>query len=223
MPLTTPDEKSKLRKATRLKRNSLTAEQQKQAAALMQHKLSQHEKVICAKHIALYLTNDDELDPMPFIQWCWKNNKQVYLPVLHPFSKGHILFLHFDKNTPMLKNKYGILEPKLNVKSICLIELLDIIFTPLVAFTQSGNRLGMGGGFYDRTLANWFAQNMHLNVQATRVQTSIPQTAVNFYPIGIAHDCQQVDEIPTELWDIPLPEIITPSKTYINKTNCTNF
>ena len=51
MPLTTPDEKSKLRKATRLKRNSLTAEQQKQAAALMQHKLSQHEKVICAKSL----------------------------------------------------------------------------------------------------------------------------------------------------------------------------
>lgn len=219
MQITTSDEKSKLRKATRLKRKALTSEEQHQAASLMQQKLSRHEKVIPAKKIALYLTNDDELDPMPFIQWCWENGKQVYIPVLHPFCIGHILFLHFDHNTPMIRNKYGILEPKLDVTYICPMENLDIIFTPLVAFTESCNRLGMGGGFYDRTLANWFTQHMNSSIPPTETQTFPIQTPVNFYPIGIAHDCQQVDEIPTELWDIPLPEIITPTKIFINHNN----
>jgi 5-formyltetrahydrofolate cyclo-ligase len=72
---------------------------------------------------------------------------------------------------------------------------IDIIFTPLVAFDAEGNRLGMGGGFYDRTLENW-------------QQTGRP------FPVGLAHDCQQVEMIPTEIWDIPLPALITPSRSW---------
>lgn len=52
-------------------------------------------------------------------------------------------------------NKFGILEPKLNVRNVLPVSHLDLIFTPLVAFDKDGNRLGMGGGFYDRTLQNW--------------------------------------------------------------------
>ena len=51
----------------------------------------------------------------------------------------------------MLKNKFGIWEPKLNVQNVLPLKELDILFTPLVAFDKQGNRLGMGGGFYDRT------------------------------------------------------------------------
>ena len=73
---------------------------------------------------------------------------------------------------------------------------LDIIFTPLVAFDDSGNRLGMGGGFYDRTLAG--------------LANKINNTAI----IGLAYDQQQVDQLPLEAWDIPLPRIITETKDY---------
>lgn len=77
------------------------------------------------------------------------------MPVLHPFSPGNLLFLAFQKDTPMHYNKFGILEPKLNVRNVLPVSHLDLIFTPLVAFDKDGNRLGMGGGFYDRTLQNW--------------------------------------------------------------------
>jgi 5-formyltetrahydrofolate cyclo-ligase len=63
-----------------------------------------------------------------------------------------------------------------------------------VAFDETGARLGMGGGFYDRTLTHW--------------------QKINTYPIGIAHDCQRVESVPIESWDIPLPEIITPNNHY---------
>ena len=98
-------------------------------------------------------------------------------------------------------NQYGISEPKLDVTAIKQVDNIDIMFTPLVAFDNKGNRLGMGGGFYDRTLARW-----HKEFQTNK--------STKPYPIGLAHDCQHLPEIPSELWDIPLPEIITPNQHY---------
>lgn len=191
-----------LRNAIRKKRLSLSPQFQQEASKSLLLTLSSHSKIKAADHIAIYLSNDGELDTFPFIRWCWENNKHVYLPVLHPFCKGYLLFLKYTENTEMIKNQYGILEPKLNVNLIKLPHTLDIMFTPLVAFDDKGSRLGMGGGFYDRTLQHWF-ESFKTNKEA------LP------YPIGLAHNCQQTPQIPREIWDIPLPEIITPSKQFI--------
>lgn len=183
-----------LRTLIRTRRKALSKDKQQQASKLLVQQLSTHNKVQSAQTIALYLANDGELDPMPFIKWCWQHNKRVYIPILHPFCSGHLLFLLYEQNSTMIKNIYGIDEPLLDVTKVCPLNQLDVLCTPLVAFDNAGARLGMGGGFYDRTLANW--QQHHV------------------YPLGIAHDCQQVDKIPVEDWDIPLPEIITPTKSY---------
>lgn len=186
--------RAELRKNIRNRRQTLSKANQLQASENLVERLSTHPRVQSAQKIALYLANDGELDPMPFIQWCWQQKKQVYLPILHPFCSGYLLFLLFEKNSIMIKNHFGISEPKLAVNKVCPFDQLDLLFTPLVAFDDSGARLGMGGGFYDRTMANWQQHNI--------------------YPIGLAHDCQQVDNIPVEAWDIPLPEIITPTKNH---------
>ena len=184
-----------LRTDIRNKRQSLSAEFQALAGRQLADKLSQHLRVKQSCNIAIFLSNDGEINTIPFIEWCWANNKKVYLPVIHPFSKGHLLFIRYDPNTKMIKNKYGILEPALNAQNIIDPLQLDIIFTPLVAFDKLGNRLGMGGGYYDRLLAPWF------------------KNKIGGIPIGLAHDIQQVKQIPLEAWDIPLPEIITPTQT----------
>jgi len=188
------DSRSKLRNAIRIRRRKLSLVEQQHASELLLQRLSIHPKVQLSQTVALYLANDGELDPMLFINWCWQQGKQVYLPVLHPFCFGHLLFILFERNSVMVKNNYGICEPKLEINKVCPLDQLDVLFTPLVAFDNSGARLGMGGGFYDRTLANWQQHQV--------------------YPIGLAHDCQQVDKIPVEQWDIPLPEIITPTKDF---------
>jgi len=190
-----------LRKSIREQRQSLNNIEQKQASATLLAQLINNDKVKQARHIAIYLANDSELDGMSFIKWCWQKGKSVYLPVIHPFSSGQLLFLKYEKNTKMHTNQYAISEPKLDVTAIKLIHDIDIMFTPLVAFDQEGNRLGMGGGFYDRTLARWYEA-----FQENKLAKP--------YPIGLAHDCQKVDNIPCELWDIPLPEIITPNHHY---------
>jgi 5-formyltetrahydrofolate cyclo-ligase len=193
-PNNKPNSRTSIRQTLRTKRKALTTTFQKEASELLKLRLVNHPRIQSAKKIALYLANDGELDPMPFINWCWQQGKQVYLPVLHPFCSGHLLFLLFEKNAFMVKNQYGINEPKLDVTKVCPLEQLDALCTPLVAFDCSGARLGMGGGFYDRTLVNWKKNQ--------------------YYPIGIAHDCQQVDLVPVEYWDIPLPEIITPTQNH---------
>lgn len=183
-----------LRKTVRLRRNALLDSEKKQAEIDLKNRLCNHEKIRNANQIAVYLSNDGELATNAFIEWCWQENKAVFLPVVHPFSAGNLLFLQYKKETKLINNRYGILEPKLDVTQVCPLAELDVICTPLVAFDNTGARLGMGGGFYDRSLANW-QQNQ-------------------LYPIGLAHDCQQVEQVPMESWDIPLPEIITPSKSF---------
>lgn len=191
--------RSELRSQLRNQRNSLSAHFQAQCSQTIIQLLHQSPRINLAKNIALYLANDGELDLQPFIDWCWRNNIKTYLPVIHPFSKGNLLFIRFHQHSEMVTNRYGILEPKLNVKEVIPLFELDIIFTPLVGFDKQGERLGMGGGYYDRTLAAWYQNREKMNKP---------------YPIGLAHDCQLVDQLPTASWDIPIPEIFTPSKHF---------
>ncbi|GAA6203320.1 5-formyltetrahydrofolate cyclo-ligase [Thalassotalea sp. SU-HH00458] len=191
--------RNEIRHVIRQKRQSLDETTQQQQSQRLASSLLNHPKVLAAQSIAIYLTNDGELNTDKFIHACWAQNIKTYLPVLHPFSKGHLLFLHYHEHTIMQRNKYHILEPKLNVLDVLPLEQLDIIFTPLVAFDKTGARLGMGGGYYDRTLSKWYAQ---------KAKTNKP------YPIGLAHDFQQVETIPSEHWDIPIPEIITPNHQF---------
>ncbi|MBS5276734.1 MAG: 5-formyltetrahydrofolate cyclo-ligase, partial [Haemophilus parainfluenzae] len=169
--------RNQLRQQIRKTRANLTALQQQQAEeSITQQSLALIEERD-AQHIALYISFDGEIPTEKLIKTLWAQGKQVYLPVLHPFNPNHLLFLQYLPDTPMCQNKFGIWEPKLNVQNVLPLDELDILFTPLVAFDKQGNRLGMGGGFYDRTLQNW--QN------------------ASFIPVGLAHQCQQVEQLPT--------------------------
>ena len=180
--------RNQLRQQIRKTRANLTALQQQQAEDSITQQALAFIEERNAQHIALYVSFDGEISTDKLIKTLWAQDKHVYLPLLHPFNPNHLLFLRYLPDTPMLKNKFGIWEPKLNVQNVLPLDELDILFTPLVAFDKEGNRLGMGGGFYDRTLQNW--QNS------------------SFIPVGLAHQCQQVEQLPTEAWDVPLYRIL---------------
>ncbi|MDX1304121.1 5-formyltetrahydrofolate cyclo-ligase [Photobacterium sp.] len=192
-PVQPSSSRQHIRQHIRLRRRGLSPQQQQHAAHDLLILFQQVASVIDAHHIALYLSNDGEINTQPLIDWLWQHGKAVYLPVLHPFSKGQLLFLHYTPETRMTLNKYHIQEPVLDIRLVKPVSELDLICTPLVAFDNTGQRLGMGGGYYDRTLNRW-----HHEKQGPR-------------PLGLAHDCQQVENLPFEAWDVPLPEIITPS------------
>lgn len=188
--------RQQLRKQARQRRQQLSPAAQQQAALDLLAQVAALAALKNSQHIALYLANDGELDTYPLIQALWQQDKSVYLPVLHPFAAGYLLFVQYHKDTLLYPNKFAIPEPLPECHRIQPMHQLDIIFTPLVAFDEDGNRLGMGGGFYDRTLAPLSADS-HCQV------------------IGLAHNCQQVKAVPTEAWDIALKQIITPAKYFI--------
>lgn len=190
-----PFTRQQIRQQIRQRRRALTPEQQTQFALQAADRMMAYPPVLLAQTVAVFLSFDGELDTRPLIDQLWRVGKRVYLPVLHPFSPGNLLFLHYHPNSDLVVNRLNIREPKLDVRDVLPLSQLDVLVTPLVAFDAAGQRLGMGGGFYDRTLQNW---------RQHRLQ-----------PVGYAHDCQQVDALPTEQWDIPLPAVITPSKTWL--------
>ncbi|WP_333880163.1 5-formyltetrahydrofolate cyclo-ligase [Atlantibacter hermannii] len=191
LPLST---RQQIRQQIRLRRKSLTHEQQTQAAQQAAARMMGFAPVVEAQTVAAFLSFDGELDTRPLIEGLWRAGKKVYLPVLHPFSAGNLLFLRYFPDSDLLLNHFKIHEPALDVRHVLPLNKLDVLITPLVAFDTTGQRLGMGGGFYDRTLQNWRAHGL--------------------FPVGYAHDCQQVDALPVEEWDIPLPAVITPTTTW---------
>lgn len=191
LPLST---RQQLRQQIRLRRKCLTHEQQTQAAQQAAARMMGFAPVVEAQTVAAFLSFDGELDTRPLIEGLWRAGKKVYLPVLHPFSAGNLLFLRYFPDSDLVLNHFKIHEPALDVRHVLPLNNLDVLITPLVAFDTTGQRLGMGGGFYDRTLQNWRAHGL--------------------FPVGYAHDCQQVDALPVEEWDIPLPAVITPTTTW---------
>lgn len=186
--------RQQIRQTIRQRRRALTPEQQSHFAVQAAARMMAYPPVVMAHTVALFLSFDGELDTQPLIDQLWRAGKKVYLPVLHPFSPGNLLFLHYHPHSELLVNRLHIYEPKLDVRDVLPLAELDVLITPLVAFDEQGQRLGMGGGFYDRTLQNW---QQH-----------------GFQPVGYAHDCQGVEALPVEKWDIPLPAVVTPGKIW---------
>lgn len=187
-------QRQEIRQQVRHLRRAMTDEQQAQAAEQLAELALNYAPVTAARNIALFLSVDGELNTRPLIARLWHLKKAVYLPVLHPFSPGNLLFQRYSPDTPLIPNKLRIPEPPLDIRQLSTLDQLDLMLVPLVAFDQHGQRLGMGGGFYDRTLQNW---RQH-----------------GFLPVGLAHDCQQVDSLPVAEWDVPLPAVMTPSKLW---------
>ncbi|GAC21456.1 5-formyltetrahydrofolate cyclo-ligase [Paraglaciecola arctica] len=188
--------RQKIRTEYRNKRQALSAQQQSTAANNLLTTCLSSTTLAQAKTIACYIANDGEIDPKAIIEYCWQHGKSVLLPVLHPFSKGHLLFVEYHPNSATRKNCYGIEEPIVTTTNLCPLTNIQLILTPLVAFDAQGNRLGMGGGYYDRTLA------------------PIRRDLLSTQLIGLAHNCQQTDILLTDSWDIPLNGIATPEQYF---------
>ncbi|MFP8967616.1 5-formyltetrahydrofolate cyclo-ligase [Pokkaliibacter sp. CJK22405] len=184
-------QKQAIRRMVRDRRNSLTQEQQHLAGLALAHHLVADPLYRRAKRIALFLSSDGEIDTQPLIELALASNKSVYLPVLDPLVGTQMHFQHFDEDTPLVNNRFGIAEPAFNPTDRLRPQQLNLVFMPLVAFDHAGHRLGMGGGFYDRAFA------------------FLKQGSWQVPLVGLAHHCQQVEHVPTGSWDIPLAAIAT--------------
>ncbi|MES9966080.1 MAG: 5-formyltetrahydrofolate cyclo-ligase [Sedimenticola sp.] len=192
-----------IRRKARALRRSLSAHEQRAhglAAARVFHSSPLFRQV---QHLAIYLANDGELDPEPLAKKALDAGKKLYLPVLRPNTHNSLWFAPYSPGDRLINNRFGIPEPDIRKLKPVLPWALDLIIMPLVAFDTTGNRLGMGGGYYDRTL----------NYLRLRKQWFKPRLA------GFAHECQKVSSLPINPWDIPLNHAITERKIYTFSNN----
>lgn len=180
------EQRHALRRELRQRRRALTPAAQQQAARQLAKYLRHSPALRHAKRIALYLPNDGEISPQPFIEYLWRCGKTPYLPQLHPLRQGRLWFLPYTRHALLRPNHFGIPEPR--SQRAVPPHQMDVVIMPLVGFDQQGNRLGMGGGFYDRTFARRGQRPML---------------------IGVAHACQQVSHLPIQSWDVPLHGLLT--------------
>lgn len=194
-------DRNQLRKNIRQQRRQLPLQQQHQHAQLLSHHVCRHPLFLNSRRVAGYLAEDGEINPELIIEKAWRYKKDVYLPILPP--TGHALFFApFTPQSRLIPNRFGIQEPDIHPKHWIRARQLNLILMPLVAFDPQGNRLGMGGGFYDRSLG--FTRH--------RKQWHSPHL------LGLAHDLQKVNQLPFESWDVPLNMIATEQRLYaINK------
>jgi 5-formyltetrahydrofolate cyclo-ligase len=190
--------KSQLRREIRRRRKQLSEAQQLAGAEQLADRVMKAVQQQKAQKVALFLSMDGEIRTNATIKRLWLSQIDVFIPLVHPFNPHYLVFIRYGEDTELTRSPLGMLEPKPDCSQLCPLVELDILLTPLVAFDSRGHRLGMGGGFYDRTLA--------CHYQQMRNKPEI---------IGVAHDCQQVDIVPTESWDIPLSAMLTPSTTFV--------
>lgn len=151
-----------------------------------------------SRRIACYLPNDGEIDPRSLIAEIWNRKRECYLPCLSRVGNDRLGFAHFTPDTPLVHNRFGIPEPDVSPSRWLRAAQLDLILMPLVGFDLHGNRLGMGGGFYDRSL-NFLRYRQHWRKPRL---------------IGLAHDFQRVDKLKAQPWDIPLDWVVTDRAIY---------
>ena len=188
-----------LRRLLRQARRALTPAQQRQAARGLYKQLAQHPLFRRAKHIALYLPNDGEIDPRLLLREAQRRGKATYLPVLSPWPQTKMAFQRIHPGEKMQPNRFRIPEPRKNVARQRKAWTLDLVLLPLVGFDDAGGRLGMGGGFYDRSLA----------YLARRKQWRKPTL------LGLAHECQKVERLAQASWDVPLQGTVSDRRWYI--------
>jgi 5-formyltetrahydrofolate cyclo-ligase len=181
--------KSTLRDQLRAKRKQLGESDRHILDAAINH----HLEVFIGEHhletIAAFWPFDGEPNLLPTLETINQQGMQIALPVIRQSESGPaLIFRQWSRNTEMKKSPYGIPEP-CGSPEIHLIKI-DLLMMPLVAWDESGRRLGMGAGYYDRALESLS-------------HSDVPIRA------GVAYQLQQVQKIPDDPWDIRLHMLLS--------------
>ncbi|HVC29401.1 MAG TPA: 5-formyltetrahydrofolate cyclo-ligase [Gammaproteobacteria bacterium] len=149
-----------------------------------------------AQHVAAYMSVDGEVDTKPLLLQAHRDGKHIYLPVLPAEHAAELRFHSWAPDTAMQQNRLQILEPVASDATGIEPRSLDLVLTPLVAFDSSGNRLGMGAGFYDRTF-------VFLKAGGDKPLM-----------LGLAYEFQRLEHLEEASWDVPLAGVVTECHVY---------
>lgn len=151
-----------------------------------------------ARRIGLYAAHGAEFDLAPVLERCLGMRRQAYLPIVPRRGRRVLRFARVERHSKWTRNRFGIREP-VDPRPLPVTRL-DLLFVPLVGVDDAGHRLGMGGGFYDATLA----------YHGRRTHWKKPLL------IGVGYACQRMSSLPYDPWDATLD-------AYLDETGLTRF
>jgi 5-formyltetrahydrofolate cyclo-ligase len=184
-----------IRSSIKTRRAALSQHERNAAAQAIAARLLKIPAIRRARSIAIYMPFRGEADCQIFARRAKLRKKRIFVPILR---KSGLVFAPLKSAADMRPNHFGILEPVYQKKELLPAGQLDVVIAPLVAFDDRCNRIGMGGGFYDRCFAfrkfrrNWLRPRL----------------------IGVAYDFQRVEQLSPEAWDVPLDMIVTEQNCY---------
>lgn len=185
----TPEQLKLLRKQLRQQRRSLALRTRQQAGRKVSQHLRRQAVLHQARHIGIYLSAFGEVPTQSIINLGLKLHKKIYLPQIRNFDQK-LRWVRINRqqwqNRRFSSHKLGMHEPRQRGISV---NRLDLLIMPLLAFDRHGSRIGMGGGYYDRTL--WKKHKA--------------------YRLGLAYEFQQAEQLDRKPWDQPLDAVLTPS------------
>ena len=185
-------QKRELRRKSLRARSALLPDEREHASEIIADKVVRSAFFQRSRTIGCYLSLSVEVDTWRIIARAWRMKKRIFAPVTR--RKRMLEFRELTPRTSLVRDDFGLLMP--DHGDVIAARKLDLVLTPLVAFDADCERIGMGGGYYDRTFS--FLRGRRLLLKPKLV--------------GLAFSCQQVPAIPANPWDIRLYSVITESR-----------
>jgi 5-formyltetrahydrofolate cyclo-ligase len=180
-------EKAALRARLLAARSRLTAEERTGAARAIRDALLSRPEIQMAGTVAAYYSVGAEPDTRGLVYALWKRGTYVLLPVLR--ADGDLDWASYEGPDSLVPGPRGLLEPGEPPRGPEAVARADAVLVPALAVDRAGNRLGRGGGSYDRALA--------------RVGPLIPL-------IAVVYDDELLDHVPAEGHDVPVRAAVRP-------------
>jgi 5-formyltetrahydrofolate cyclo-ligase len=181
------EQKAALRSQLLAARAELTGEQRTAAGRAIRDALLERPEVQMAGTIAAYYSVGAEPDTRGLLFALWKRGSYVLLPLLRP--DGDLDWASYEGPESLVPGPRGLLEPGEPPRGPGAVARADVVLAPALAVDRAGNRLGRGGGSYDRALA--------------RVGPLVPL-------IALVYDAELLDRVPAEPHDVKVRAAVSP-------------
>jgi 5-formyltetrahydrofolate cyclo-ligase len=188
--------KNQLRAKLRRARRAISPQERRHAAVRLMRRVLGEGLLLRAKRIGFYIPMGEEMDLLPLLNQASWLGKACFLPVVPPRFQRRLWFTRITPLPRWYVNRFGI-DEHWSPRPVRAWQL-DLLFVPLVGFDEAGHRLGMGGGFYDASLAYLRRRKLWRKPRL----------------VGVGYECQKVPHIPADPWDMHLSAIATEKKIY---------
>lgn len=182
--------KTEIRKTTLEKIKAVSSDDFQKSIERIHHALFNHPKWEKADTIGLTVSRGREIPTLPVIERAWAEGKKVLVPKCVPLTKA-LVFRQLNSLDQLESVYYGLLEPIIEVTEAVPKNLIDLIIVPGVAYDPLGYRIGFGGGYYDRFLADYAGDTL-----------------------AMALGEQLIERVPEEKHDQPVQTLITPDMIF---------